>query len=215
VARPYALLIALVAWLALIGQYYLMVRGQTGSEFLFRTVNFFSYFTILSNIMVALVTTATAVIPRSAPGRLLMRPGVASAVALYIGVTGIIYFSILRHLWEPEGMAFVVDAALHYVTPVLYLIFWLFVVIKGKLTVDIVGKMLVFPTLYAVYSLIRGPFAKWYPYPFLDAGQYGYGQVAINIVGVIILFSVFALILFGIDRVIGRMRGVVPEPREV
>lgn len=205
----------MVAWLALIGQYYLMTRGTTGSEFLFRTVNFFSYFTILSNIMVALVTTATALIPRSAPGRLLMRPGVATAVALYIGVTGIIYFSILRHLWQPKGIDLAVDAALHYATPILYLIFWLFAVIKGKLTVDVVGKMLVFPALYAVYSLIRGPFANWYPYPFLDAGQHGYGQVAVNIVGVIILFAVFALILFGIDRAIGRMRGVYPEPREV
>ncbi len=203
----------MVAWAALIGQFYLITLGAAGGEFLFRTVNFFSFFTILSNIMVALVTTAVALVPRSAAGRILMRPGVATAVALYIGVTGLIYFFILRHLWKPEGLQFWVDAALHYATPVLYLIFWLFAVIKGKLTAEVVARMLVFPLLYAAYSLIRGAFANWYPYPFLDAGTLGYGQVAVNIVGVFLAFAVLGLIFVAIDRAIGKLRGTSPEPR--
>jgi hypothetical protein len=74
--------------------------------------------------------------------------------------------------------------------------------------------MLVFPLLFAAYSLIRGAFSRWYPYPFLDAGNLGYGQAAANIVGILILFSVLGLILVGFDRLIGRVRGVYPEPRE-
>ena len=206
--RLFGALIAVVAWAALASQYYLITLGTTGGEFLIRTVNFVSFFTILSNIFVALVTMTTAVAPRTAPGRILMRPVVASAAMLYIGVTGVIYFFILRHLWQPEGLQFWVDAALHYATPGLFLVFWFGAVIKGKLQTEVVSKMLVFPVLYAVYSLLRGPFADWYPYPFLDAGQLGYGRVAVNIALLIAGFAVLGLVLVALDRAIGRVRGM-------
>jgi hypothetical protein len=77
------------------------------------------------------VTTATALAPRSAPGRVLMRPGVATAVALYIGVTGLVYFFVLRHLGGPEGQQYC-RPTLHYATPVLYLIFWLLAVMESS-----------------------------------------------------------------------------------
>jgi hypothetical protein len=210
--RLYAALIAVVACAALAGQFYLITLGTTGGEFLHRTVNFFSFFTILSNILVALAATATALIPRTAIGRLLMRPGAASATMLYIGITGLTYFFVLRHLWQPQGLQFWVDAALHYATPALFLAFWLLAVIKGRLTLDAVPKMLVFPLLFAAYTLIRGPFANWYPYPFLDAGKLGYGAVAANVFFLIAAFAALALILVGVDRLIGRLRSASPLP---
>jgi hypothetical protein len=210
--RLYAALIAVVTWAGLAAQYYLITRGMSGSEFLFRTANFFSYFTILSNILVALVTTATALIPRLAIGRMLMRPGVATAAMLYIGITGLTYFFVLRHLWQPEGLQFWVDATEHYLVPILFLVFWLFAVIKGRLTLDVVPKTLVFPLLFAAYTLVRGPFAGWYPYPFLDAGTLGYGAVAANVFFMVAVFAAVALLLFAIDRLIGRIRNASPAP---
>jgi hypothetical protein len=105
-----------------------------------------------------------------------------------------------------------VDAALHYATPILFLAFWLFAVIKGRLTLDVVPKMLVFPVLFAAYTLIRGPLAGWYPYPFLDAGSLGYGQVAANIFFLVAAFAALALLLVAIDRLIGRLRNASPAP---
>jgi hypothetical protein len=210
--RLYAALIAAVAWVALGGQFYLITLNADGPELLFRTTNFFSFFTILSNILVALVTTATALVPRTVIGRVLMRPGVASAAMLYIGITSLTYFFVLRHLWQPAGLQFWVDAALHYATPILFLAFWLFAVIKGRLTLDVAPKMLVFPVLFAAYTLIRGPLAGWYPYPFLDAGSLGYGQVAANIFFLVAAFAALALLLVAIDRLIGRLRNASPAP---
>jgi hypothetical protein len=210
--RLYAALIAVVAWAGLAGQYYLITRGTSGPVFLFRTVNFFSYFTILSNIFVALVTTATAIVPRSAIGRVLMRPGVAAGALLYVAITGLIYFLVLRHLWQPQGLQFWVDAIQHYAVPILFLGFWLFGVIKGRLTVDVVPKLLVFPLLFAGYTLIRGPFAGWYPYPFIDAGELGYGTVAANIVFLVAGFGVLGFLIVGIDRLIARLRNAAPPP---
>jgi hypothetical protein len=210
--RLYAALIAVVAWAGLAGQYYLITLGTTGGAFLFRTVNFFSFFAILSNILVALVATFTAIAPRGAPGRILMRPGVASAAMIYAGITGLIYFFVLRHLRQQEGPQFWVDAALHYATPALFLAFWLFAVIKGRLTLDVVPKVLVFPLLFVAYTLIRGGFVNWYPYPFLDAGAQGYGAVAANIFFLIAAFAALALVLVGVDRLIGRLRSALPAP---
>jgi hypothetical protein len=210
--RLYAALIAIVAWAGLGAQYYLITLGTAGPEFLFRTVNFFSYFTILSNILVALIATATALMPRSAIGRILMRPGVATAAMLYIGITGLTYFFVLRHLWQPEGLQFWVDATEHYAVPILFLAFWLFAVIKGRLTLDVVPKVLVFPLIFAGYTLIRGPFANWYPYPFIDAGELGYGQVAANIFFLVAGFAALAFVLVGVDRLIGRLRSASPLP---
>jgi hypothetical protein len=201
-----------VSWAGLAGQYYLITRGVAGPEFLARTINFFSYFTILSNILIALVTSATALIPRFAIGRILMRPGVATAAMLYIAITGLTYFFVLRHLWQPQGLQFWVDAVQHYVVPVLFLAFWFFAVIKGRLSLDVVPKILIFPLAFAAYTLIRGPFANWYPYPFLDAGKLGYGAVAANIFFLVAAFAALAFLLVGIDRLIGRVRNAAPAP---
>ncbi len=44
---------------------------------------------------------------------------------------------------------------------------------------------LVYPLLFAVYSLIRGPIVGWYPYPFLDPAHVGgYGVVALYCPGI-------------------------------
>jgi hypothetical protein len=137
---------------------------------------------------------------------------VAAAAALYIGITGLTYFFVLRHLWQPQGLQFWVDAVQHYAVPILFLLFWIFAVIKGRLTVDVVPKVLVFPLLFAAYTLIRGPFSSWYPYPFLDAGELGYGAVAANVFFLIAAFAALALILVGVDRLIGRLRNALPAP---
>jgi len=48
---------------------------------------------------------------------------------------------------------------------------------------------LVYPVAYLAYSLVRGAIVDWYPYPFLDAGEKGYGSVAVTSV-VIAVFAV-------------------------
>jgi hypothetical protein len=38
-----------------------------------------------------------------------------------------------------------------------------------------------------VFTLIRGAIAHWYPYPFIDVTQLGYGGVAVNCLWVALL----------------------------
>jgi hypothetical protein len=119
-------------------------------------------------------------------------------------VTGLIYTVILRHLWQPVGLQYVADAGLHFVMPPLFALYWLAVVPRDSLTLRNVPAMLIYPLVYVAYSLVRGPIADWYPYPFLSVPDHGYGQVFINMIWIAVLFAVIAAILVGLDRALNR-----------
>ncbi len=122
-------------------------------------------------------------------------------------ITGLVDTFILAGIRKPTGWDFVANALLHYVMPMAIVAYWVLFVSKGTLTIGRLGSMRVFPLVYAVYSVIRGPMANdWYPYPFLDVAQHGSGTVLVNCIAVTGEFVVVAAIYFGPDRVLGGMR---------
>ena len=94
---------ALLGWFALIAQFYLIIINKTASvsETIIR---YFSFFTILSNIMVALCFTLPLISRYSSLGKFFSKPTILAAVALYIGTTGIVYNTILRPLANFHGL---------------------------------------------------------------------------------------------------------------
>src|ERR1044071_1883578 len=99
--RKYMAFIAGTAWFALIGQLYLILVNRTTTipETLLR---FFSFFTILSNIIVALSLSTLLVGPNGKWGRFFSKPSTLTAITVYITVVGAIYNGILRFLWAPQ-----------------------------------------------------------------------------------------------------------------
>ncbi len=163
-------------------------------------VQFFSYFTILSNILVVLSYLG----PRR--GGFFARPSVQSAIALYITAVGLVYVVVLRPLWSPEGWALVADAALHYAAPLLYFIYWLAFVPSDKIRYSAVGRWLVFPILFCVYAVVRGALSGLYPYPFLEADKIGYVRVTGNVAALVAIFSLFGLAMIAAGRALARRR---------
>jgi len=196
-------LLAILAIAALILQYVLLVRtsgqaiGVGGA-----TLRFASYFTILSNALVATVAAAAALHPWRRG--FWTRPAVRAAVALYIGVTLVVYDRALAALWSPTGLQWLADAALHYGVPILYLAWWLVFVPHGALRLRHVARWLGFPLAYLMYANARGQLTGEWPYPFLDMHVLGYPQVARNALLVLGVFLVGGLLLLGIDRLLGR-----------
>jgi hypothetical protein len=201
VSRVCAGLVGSLALAALVLQYVLLVQlTRDNIGIALGTVRFLTYFTILSNIAVALAafTAATGRVDFFAQAR------VRGAVALYIGVTGSIYFFILRHLWQPQGAQWWADTGLHYAVPLAYWAWWLACVPHGTLRWRDVAGWLLFPLAYVVWVFVRGAWLGEYPYPFIDVGQLGWAKVAINAVGVMVVFVALGVLIVGVDRVLGR-----------
>ncbi|MBA3906990.1 MAG: Pr6Pr family membrane protein [Pseudonocardiales bacterium] len=67
-----------------------------------------------------------------------------------------------------------------------------------------VALSLLFPVGWLVFTLVRGALIGWYPYPFLQVGELGYGRVALNSAGITLLFLGLAACYRGIDRFLSR-----------
>ena len=182
-------LTAAVAWFALILQFYL----KTGSA-----ANFFSFFTVECNLLIAISLAIQLLSPASSAGKFFFSVTVQSAIALYIFIVSLVYNTVLRGLVPLSGWGAIVDNLLHVAVPVLYIIYWIIFVPKGNLQWKDALVWSLFPLFYLVYSLVRGSITHWYPYPFLNADKFGYGKVAVNSLGVLAIFIIgaFAMIAF-------------------
>lgn len=201
--KSYLLLVALIAWCALALQTFLAVQvviGQ-GRPAWIGVANTFSYFTILTNLLVAIVCTASLLENRE--DTFLTRPSALSAVAVYIFIVGFIYSLLLRSVWNPTGLQAVADHALHDATPILFVLFWISFVPKGTLRWSQPLYWLLYPLLYIAYCLVRGALTGFYPYHFVDVTQLGYPRALLNTVFLVAAFWIVGLILVAIDRRIG------------
>jgi hypothetical protein len=199
--RIYAALGALLGWFALALQLYLMlVRSPSPGAMLGEAIIFFSFFTILTNILVALVFSAATFVSTAGWGRFFCRPQVQAATAVYITIVGICYHLLLRQLWNPQGAQLLADMLLHSVMPVAYVLYWfLFASRAGLLWKDAVVWLL-YPGLYLVYSLARGAVTGIYPYPFIDVNLLGYGGVLVRALGFLLVFLGTGLLAVGVGR---------------
>jgi hypothetical protein len=180
-------------------QYWFLISGNGGLA-LGSTIRFFSFFTILTNILAAIALLVPVLAPRSALGRFLDRPDVRTMITAYIIMVGTVYHLLLRGLSQREGWPLAFEEMLHYVTPPLFLIDWLLFVPKRDLNWRVGIAGLWFPIAYIVWTLVHGAVSGWYPYPFVDVGDLGYAQVAANIMGLVAIYLALAALLAFVGR---------------
>lgn len=199
--RWFAALVALLAWGALALQYGLLI-DLSGNEIglWLTTLRFVSFFTILSNLLVAMITTLAIAEPRSAMSEWFAQPRVRGAAALCIGITCAIYFFVLASTWAPQGAQLVADVMLHYVVPALYLLWWIACVAHRRLIWTDAVRWLLLPLAFLAWTLIRGAWLHEYPYPFIDLNALGAAVVARNALGIGVLFFIVGLVLIALDR---------------
>lgn len=150
-------------------QLYLILYGRWSIEasLLGGLVSFFSFFTVLSNTLVAVVLTYE-LNPRPSKGRdFFLQPWVSSGIAASITLVGLAYSLLLRHLWQPQGWQFLADELLHDLMPLLFLGYWWLCVPKGTLRFRHIALWVIYPLLYFGYALFRGHSLGQYQYPFL------------------------------------------------
>ncbi|GAA2016428.1 Pr6Pr family membrane protein [Nakamurella flavida] len=173
-------------------------------------VNFFSYFTILSNLLAGLVFVAGAV--RLARGQEdgPLAVAIRGASVVYMLFVGVVFSTLLSgaDLGPLEPW---VNTVHHYVMPVVVLVDWLVWPPARRLPLRTAALYLLFPLIYTVYSLIRGAVTGWYAYPFFNPSvSGGYGGVALLCAGMLVAFLLIALLV----RWLGNARvRATPTPR--
>ncbi|MGF6496319.1 hypothetical protein ABIE56_004523 [Luteibacter sp. 621] len=196
-ANLFAVIVAAVAWPALMLQYWLMLwSGPPGEE----TVRFLSFFTILSNLLVALVAGSAATGGNWAVWRIWRGPRVRGLAALSITVTCLVYATVLQGQWHPQGPQLLADRSLHYAVPLLYVFWWVVLLPHGALRWADALRWLAFPGLFALWTFARGAVVHEYPYPFMDVTRLGYGEVLLNTGMVGAVFLVIGLIYVALDK---------------
>ena len=196
---------ALAVVAAIVGQLIVSLDFWTATEvrdISTSVTNFFSFFTIQANVASAVTLAIGAV--------LLLRGGadavdprwygvLRACVTTYMVTTGVVYNLLLRGVELPQGSTLGwSNEVLHVVIPIVLLVDWLFAPGRRRLGWGVVGIIVIYPIVWIVYTLIRGPFIfndltqamGWYPYPFLNPlGEGGYGTV--------VLYSAIIAVLIG------------------
>lgn len=194
-------LIALLGLFAVPAQLYLALQNRVAgiTETIIR---FFSYFTILVNILILVSSLFLALNIKSRLTLFIARPATLTAIAVYITVVGVIYNVVLASLWKPTGLQLVVDQLLHSAIPLLFVIYWILYVRRYRLEWKAMLPWTIFPIIYCIYTFLRGPVAGFYPYPFLDVSKLGYTQAFINIIGIVVAFLFVSAIFVAATRII-------------
>jgi hypothetical protein len=158
--------------------------------------NFFSFFTVQSNILAAAMLVLTALIRSGERSRLF--DAARGAATFYITITFLVFALLLSGLQEDldTHIAFT-NFVVHYLIPVVLLVDWFIDPPRHRLGVRVAMAWLTYPLAWFAYTLVRGRSTGWYPYPFVDVTRHGYG-------GVLVRAAIF-LLAFGAGAVIFAM----------
>lgn len=166
-------------------------------------VNYFSYFTILSNVIGATLLLVGAARWRTGhdPRLDLVRGG----AVVYLTVTFIVFAILLADTDVDLALPWV-NSVLHEIIPIVVVVDWLVDPPIERIGFRRSLAWLAFPIAWLGYILIRGALVGKYPYPFLDPANGGYGTVAVYVVAIAILVVVLAAIVGWVGDALGARR---------
>ncbi len=174
-----------LALLSVAGQYPLSLDEGTRG-FAFETIEYVSYFTIVSNLVLAAGTALLATDPRRNETWVV---ALRLAGLVMITVTGIVYHLLLAGDNDPTGIGVATDLGLHTVVPVLAVVGWLVVGPHRLFGWSILLRAITLPIAWLAYALVRGFVVGEALYPFMDVATLGVTQVASTVVAI----TLFAL----------------------
>lgn len=196
--KNFALISSLACWTTIIIQFILMLQNRVATV-IETIIRFFTFFTILTNILVAIVFTIIFIKPVTR-WTFFLKPNTQTAIAVYIFVVGFVYNAILRFIWQPQGLQRIIDEMLHLIIPLIYVIYWCFKINKeGIIWKNILG-WLIYPIVYLIVIVIRGNYSNYYPYPFINISELGISKVVINSFFLTLFFSIMSFAFVGIAK---------------
>ena len=192
-------------------QFVLSMQGAfaNGRDFLGFLGHFLAFYTILTNIILVLIYLSEVTTFRWLD--LFRTPLVRGMMAANIALVGLYVFFVLRFLSVLTDLLLVADTILHYICPILYLLWWIAAQPHGKLRWANLPLMLLPTLIYFIYVMLRGLWVQQYPYPILNAIELGYPGVLLNAVYMTAGLTVLVAIVIALDQFLARNWNVVHD----
>jgi uncharacterized membrane protein SirB2 len=202
-ARWWHAVTALVAMAALVLQLWLIVTGAAvlaeddPPGLALRLGRFVSYFTVQSNLLVAVAAVQLWRRP-DRDGRWFRVLRLAGAIG--ITVTGLVHFVLLRPLLDLAGASWMADRMLHVAVPLLAVVGWVAFGPRPRVDRATVAVAFAWPLAWLAWTLVVGASTGWFPYPFLDFDEKGWASVSVACAGVTALFLALVVGAGALDR---------------
>jgi len=138
----------------------------------FYRFNFFTYYTIQTNILVVLVCIYGLI--KNRKGKIYNI--ILTGVTVYISITGLVFHLLLNDVYQPSGINGFANHCVHTFVPILTLVLWF--INSNKIIIKRTNLLYfsVYPFIFLASSLIRGHFKGYYPYWFLNPTWKGVGS---------------------------------------
>lgn len=162
-----------------------------------RLLDSLSYFTIWSNIVVAISATLLALQPArdSLPRRALRFSGL-----IMITITALVYAVWLSPYVVLSGWSYLTNPLAHIVVPAVTVLAWLVWGPRGRIGWRTLPASLLIPLAWVVYMLARGAIDGTYPYGFVNVAAHGYPK-AFAVIAAIFAFGLLVAAVFAaLDR---------------
>lgn len=175
-------------------------------------VYFWSFFTHVTNMLLVLVYVGH--LTRWTWLSWLSGPVGRASMAGNIALVMVFFHFMLAPLYTFTGGLLVANYLLHYVAPIIYLFWWVFLTRHGELRFSQIPAMLVIGLVYLAFALVRGTLINEYPYEIIDLSKQGYGGVAAGVGVLLAAVAAFCAILVLLDKVLGRRQTPAGAPAQ-
>lgn len=165
------------------------LRLARGESLLVALWGMVGFFTILTNLLMSATMLRIAATGKRLPF------GWMSMVTVSMVMVGLVYHTLLAHLFTFTGLRWWIDQALHSILPAFMLWFWLMETSRYEPRGGNPLLWLCWPAAYTLYILLRGTLTGYYPYPFLNIGRIGLAAAVTNMAGLIVAFAALAFVL--------------------
>lgn len=162
-----------------------------------RVLNTACFFTIQSNILVGV---SSFCIYKNKSSLLIEVIKFASLIGIF--VTGVIYHVMLAKDADLHGIEIITDLFMHSIIPIMYVLGWMIFVPRGLAGHRVSSYALLFPVLWSIFTLLKGPLVGFYPYPFMDVDYLGYAKALTNMGVITLLFLAIAYVFHKYDEIL-------------
>ncbi len=175
----------------------------------YAVLNFFSYFTNLSNMLAALVLVVESTLTWRGRELGLLWQLVRCASVVCMALVGIVFSALLRHV-DLGSLLPWINIWLHYVMPLAVILDWLAFSPIRRIPYGTLGYLMTLPLAYLGYSLVRGAAIGWFAYPFLNPANGGWAAVSVTCA---IIALVFVATSFALVAVANRLTPIFRSPQ--